>query len=729
MARAQKFHDIAPVSEKRPHVIDLRGRPRLRHEHDYKLDELQARLQAGLANASDWTPVSVQLENRSWWKPRSEKKTARIKVFREEPRAEATTNRRWHEAMRMVAMGVVTVFTLNLINVYYAGQDLKDEVATAAYSSYESILVAGFNQDAFDQANAYFQDAAESLWFLQNQRRELQEQSQIASEVSDLIAAGESLTAAGGDFVAFVDNARALTGDILAERVDGQASLTEQWQATFDADFMPALTQLRTANDNVQAVKATLFPKDLQATLVDAQSQLDELTGVLTKFEETFPIIMRLLGDEHPQRYLVLLENNAELRPGGGFIGSYMIVDIDEGYLDGMTFHDVYDIDGQYYEDITPPGEIASLTNNWRFRDSNYSPDLNVSLAKSAWFLEEQGGPGVDQVVMVDLTFVSELLEITGPIKTERLPVALDSTNFSQVLSFMVETKLTGETTPKEVLGEFVEVAQAQIAEQAPWGELVQLMQEMAAGKHFAMYSDTETVQDFFADFGVSGAFPVVEAGEDILAITHTSIGGNKTDAYMDRLIEHDTQIDASGHVTNTVTLSSTHQWNELVELQLRNSLSAMGFTDIPSYAIDILGRGANVSATRVYVPHGAQLIGTSGIAEADITRHYDQDLGLDYFYFVITTYPGETTEMALTYQLPQSLSFTPLDEYRLHIVKQPGDEGSLLIKTIQADSQLVHYRSFPEALLEDTQSDGFNRYSWTTLLDRDLHVAQLWGQ
>ncbi|MDP2624820.1 MAG: DUF4012 domain-containing protein [Candidatus Peregrinibacteria bacterium] len=706
-------NSIKDIKQGGSHVIDLsKGRKTLRHEHDYQLGNVKKSLKEELGR-----PLPIK------------------EMYIEEYAPSVRIASRLTEAMRMMVLGTIMVFMLNIINVYYRGLDLKDEVATAAYSSYESILETGLNEEGFAQASSYFDEAQKSLWFLQSQRGELSSQGTTSSMVTTLLTAGEELSEAGSDFVVFVDNAREISQSLFTPKTDNSfPSLTEQLNSTYQADFKPALAKLLEANEDIQSVSAAGFPSDFQGPVLEAQNQLTELTEVLTTFDEIFPVLLRLLGDEHPQRYLILLENNNELRPGSGFIGSYMILDLDDGYLDersgndGMTFHDVYEIDGQYHEDIQPPGEIASLTTNWRLRDSNYSPDLAVSAAKAAWFLEEEGGPGVDHVLMVDLTTVSNLLEITGPIKIESLPLALDSDNFSMVLSYMVESKLTGEQTPKQILGEFVEAMEVKMREEKPWGATLQLFQEMAIGKHMGAYSKTESVQEFFEDFGVSGVVSDIPEDEDVFMVVRTSIGGNKTDRYMTRTIEHETLIEKDGSIYDQVTLTQEHTWDDFEELRIRNLLSGFGFNDIEGWAVDILGRGVNVSATRVYVPHGSYLMSTVGIDQEDVTVHYDKDLGLDYFYFVSTVYPEASETITLTYELPFNLDFSPLDEYRLSVIKQPGEKAISFTKTITADSRLEHYRSYPEDLFENAHEEKIGVYTWKTDLSYDLDIAQLWG-
>lgn len=688
---------------KSPHVIDLRNRPRIRHEHPNALQDVKAELKKGLKSESRW--------------------------YQEKFDPPFRIASRFTEMMRMAVIGVAVVFTLNAVGVYYSGIEIKEDIATAAYSSYESILATGPSQDAFQEAEGIFEDAQESLWFLQNQRQELLSQNKTASAVTNLLTAGEELSEAGASFMTFVENVKSVSQELLTEKPGTGISVAEKLRSTYEIDFSSAMINLVEANERVQSVSTAIFPGEIKATIQKAQNELNELTNVLTQFEEIFPIVLALLGDEHPQRYLVLLENNHESRPGGGFIGSYLLIDLNDGYLDGMTFNDVYEIDGQFYSDIEPPGEIAKLTNNWRFRDSNYSPDMAVSSAKSAWFLEEEGGPGVDHVITVDLEFVSRLLEITGPIKINELPLALDQNNFATLISYMVESKHMGEETPKDVLGSFVTNVQEKLREEQPWMEIIQLMQEMAASKHMAAYSKSDKAQDLFNEFGLSGAIATPTEGEDYFGLIHTSIGGNKTDKYITQNIEHQTLIEQNGTLLNQVTLTREHLWNDLEESRLRSILKSFGFSDPAPWVIDIMGSAPNVSVFRVYVPHGTRLVSTIGVDKEDVTIEYDEDLGLDYFYFTDSVYPGQASSFTLTYEPPFTLDLTPLDEYRLNVIKQPGDTSTTFTKTITGDDRLTHYRSFPEAFLETAHEERLGVYTYETELTQDLHLAQLWGK
>ncbi len=645
---------------------------------------------------------------------------------------------RFTDAMRMLCLGLGAIVLLNLGAVYYRGIDLKNTLATAAYSGYETVMKDGPSASTLTQLEQRLDQVQQNLWFLQNQREEMPASGTVVG-LQNLLAAGGALSKAGAEFLIFVEEARLVSEKLFTPKIQGK-SLTADLSTLFDTHFSLALENLTRANAEMQKINPNAFPDSLEPTLRTAQTELTGLTAMLTRLKTQFPLLLKLLGDQDPQRYLVLLENSNEVRPGGGFIGSYMLLTLNDGYLDSRAFYDVYDLDNRYRKSIPPPQEIARLTSEWRFRDSNISPDLRLSAAKAAWFFQEEGGPSIDHVVTVDLSAVAELLTLTGPIKLDELPIALSSDNFATVLSYMVEAKLLGETTPKEILNRFIERVEGKVREQKPWLALGQWVQEMAASKHLSLYSKDAEIQGFFKEWGISGALPVVKEGEDYFMAVHTSIGGNKTDPYVTQDIRHETEIDGDGSMLNQVTITRTHHWNDTERLRLKNLLASFGFKKAEPWLIDLLGGGPNTSMMRIYVPQGSQLVSTYGLeqntsAPAPITLLHDDDLNLDYFSFTHTVYPGTSSTFSLSYTLPIRLTFDPLSEYRLTVAKQPSDRGTTFTKIVTPDPSLIHYRSFPEGLEEISPNtpgaasfDGA-LYQFTAPLIRDLNMAQLWGR
>ena len=125
-----------------------------------------------------------------------------------------------------------------------------------------------------------------------------------------------------------------------------------------------------------------------------------------------------ILGKTKSQTYLILFQNNMELRPTGGFIGSYGLATFDGGRMSDLTVSDIYSADGQLNGHVEPPAPIKTYLGeaNWWFRDSNWDPSFPVSAARAEWFLDKELGKEVDGVIAIDLHPIKDILKSTGAI-------------------------------------------------------------------------------------------------------------------------------------------------------------------------------------------------------------------------------------------------------------------------------------------------------------------------
>ncbi|HLG25847.1 MAG TPA: DUF4012 domain-containing protein, partial [Candidatus Gracilibacteria bacterium] len=387
------------------------------------------------------------------------------------------------ELMRLVAGGLTILLLVNVINIYYRGVSLKDDVVASAYSGYEDLLSgageagsANFPgaEGAFTEAQRNFDVALETVAFLQTNENYFFVREKTVESIQGLLEAAKSISLAGQDFARGIQSLSELPTLFLQENglpgktdVTGKASLTERLKS--DLEFLnKAQAEIESASINLARVSPDVLPPTFRERLGVAQEKVGQINGILRGARAKIPAFLDLLGDQYPHRYLILLQNDAEARPTGGFIGSYIIADLNDGYITKMEFHDIYELDGQLQEVIPPPPDIARVSENWRMRDANYSPDYAVSAEKVAWFLQKQKGPSVDTVIALNQSFIADLLEVTGPIQLSSLNAPLNKDNFQLVLSYIIETKLSGEEAPKKILEELIPAFQKKVFSDAP---------------------------------------------------------------------------------------------------------------------------------------------------------------------------------------------------------------------------------------------------------------------
>jgi len=181
--------------------------------------------------------------------------------------------------------------------------------------------------------------------------------------------------------------------------------------------------------------------KPLFSGLIPQNMDLNVYRNHLYAVREISRNLGEMLGSHAPKTYLVLLQNNMELRATGGFIGSFALVTFENGKLIDTNIFDVYSADGQLKGFVAPPAPIEKYLGEatWHMRDSNWDPDFVSSAKKIEWFLDKSINRQVDGVIGVNLEVLKSYLEVTGPLEISDFADTVTADNFYQKIQFEVE--------------------------------------------------------------------------------------------------------------------------------------------------------------------------------------------------------------------------------------------------------------------------------------------------
>ena len=638
------------------------------------------------------------------------------------------------EVIKFAIPGIIILLVINMVNVYYRGINIKDTVVSAAYGGYEELIAGGElamgtnfldAEKTFSEANRNFEYAIRTLSFLQGNEEAFYGTVDALQTANSLLEAARSVSKAGKDFSLGIENMRHLPEFFVKENQTaaaktGKHSLTDKLKEDL-AHMENASTYLGEAKTHLLKVKVNVLPKEMREKFIAAKDALDTVILLAEKAERQIPAILTMLGDRYMHRYLILLQNDSEVRPTGGFIGSYIIADLNDGYLTKLDFRDVYESDGQLHEYIEPPEDIARVSDTWRMRDSNYSPDFSISAEKAAWFLQKEKGPSVDTVIAINQSFIKELLQITGPVRVEGLNKNIDAENFQFILSYIIESKLSA-SSPKDILGEFVSSFQEKIGAINDYEKLFKAIIDGFGSKKILVYSRYENVQSLLGEFGITGKTIDTAEGEDYLNVIIVSIGGNKSDYFVRQTIGHYSLIQHDGTVINELILTRQHTWTDKDESAVRRIINGFGYKEITPVVMDILGRGINKSFIKVYVPAGSELLESSNIKKENITVKYDEEINKTYFLFELEVLPFDKEVVAIKYRLPKKLKLYPVDAYKLFVQRQAGGLPSLFEKKITLQGGLEIVSQHPANFIRDEFGDGV----YANKLDKDLFISAL---
>lgn len=598
-----------------------------------------------------------------------------------------------------IAAGAL-LFLLNTVYISSSGLQFERTIEAGITKGFNQIVASAAlfadsdfenARTGFTSAQADFEAVRADSWFVSGS------QDPRFKTVDALTHAGLELSRAGEAFSA-TSNELALLPKLFfaANKKDSQTplpSLTEKLFAQLP-NIDAGLEHLKSARLALANIRSTLVPARHRERFEFANAALSDFVSTLENVRRDIPAIALLLGDHEPHTYLILLQNSAELRPTGGFIGNIIVIETNDGYVTKMDVEDVYHRDHQLIDIVTPPTEILPVNSRWFLRDSNYSGHFPLSAKKAAWFLEHASGPGVDTVIAIDESLIRDLLEVTGPLNIASLSKPITAANFSVVLSYIIESKLSGKENPKLILAEFLPAFRERLFAAAEPQSIAVLMHNATTSKYLQAFSFDDELQSFWSRHGMTGELAAPTSGADMLAIVRTSVSGNKSDQYIDEVVMHDTRVQADGSIIDELTIEKRHTWTNEIEKKIRSTVRAFGYRDISRNVLEILGRSRNIQWLRIYVPTGSTLLESS---DPSVTMHTDGELGLTYFSAHMTTHVNDKTTLRLRYQLPGRLTFDPVNQYEFQFRKQAGFDTGRLVKRLSTEPPLTNYKNFPE--------------------------------
>lgn len=420
------------------------------------------------------------------------------------------------------------------------------------------------------------------------------------------------------------------------------------------------------------------------------------ISAELGRTEEFLHSLIAFLKQPEDRHILLIFQNPTEIRPAGGFIGSFGDVIINNGNLKEIKIDDIYNADRQLNLKLLPPKELSGITPTWGARDANWFFDFPVSAEKVSSLLEESDlyklkGIEFDGAIAINTDILQSLLAVAGPIRLEKYNLTVTPENFLKELQREVEAgqdKKPGQN-PKRILSALAPLLMEKLgslsADQK--SDLVLRFKDHLGQKDIMLWFKDWQMQNFFESLGVAGNVLQLPDGfsGDYLAVVNANIASGKTDAVISQSISLKSSINSDGEIINELSVTRSHAGED---------------------EKDWWYRVANKNYLKILVPENSRLLSMRGNdippdyrQSKDKNLRYDLDLAaiektaslLDAFNAFIgkesgkfsfgswmTTKPGKSATVTLQYQSGTKLNIHDALKYEYVFEKQSGVESSL---------------------------------------------------
>ncbi|MEX1061651.1 MAG: DUF4012 domain-containing protein [Patescibacteria group bacterium] len=466
-------------------------------------------------------------------------------------------------------------------------------------------------------------------------------------------------------------------GNLLTTLPKVASELDKVWENLFLVKSELEQVDVNHYPQEVRGVKVRFWLEEANQILADLEPVIAQGRSVL----ETFP---ELLGSKRPRTYLVVFQNDGELRATGGFMTAFSLLTISKGeVVRNDVYPGVYVHRFQRYE--APPAPLGKYlgVERWFFHDLNFYPHYPTSAKKILNVWNQAGLPRVSGVLVVNTDTASSLLKITGPLEVppynwefaqSGLPEPclgggkkFTSENLVCRMEYFVEKnpnrKLRGSATKEDIIARLSAAVIEKVTNSSAeiWPKLVDLGFSFFKERSVMVYSPDKGEQTLFTSLGWAGNLLSVEG--DYLHVSDNNYGGLKSDMFMTESVSQKLEKQENGIWRKTVTLRYFNPQ------KYDNWLS-----------------GIYHDYVRLYVPQGSKLVSVSGAFSIWTSPNGGsktvqnplgwKEAGKTVFAAFITFKPQEAKTLTFIYDLPDGIIG---EEWKIYVQRQSGTNIGLV--------------------------------------------------
>ena len=461
-------------------------------------------------------------------------------------------------------------------------------------------------------------------------------------------------------------------------------------------DAQPQLLKARDEFDQLLYIRSQIPVEQLSPRL---QGNLDELDPLLKLMDDglllstTLPIVLGADGNGS-KSYLLLAQNEDELRPTGGFITTVGKLVVQNGEILSLEFEGVDNEEDWTKPFPSAPWQLQEYMNArvLILRDSNWFTDFPTSAMWVEYLYTYNHPESLDGVIAFDQQFLVLLLRAFGPIDVNRAPYPVTSDN---VIEFMRSAKepSVGETPTdgwyrKDFIGDIADAILEKLisGQNYDWRRLVVILVQALDERHLLFQFDDPQITSLLARRDWDNSVRPLEG--DFLMTTDSNIGFNKTNALVETSLSYD--VDLTDLSNPTGTLIVTHKNNSSSDVQ------CIHFDEVAPDDYYYPMNRCYWNYLRVYKQTGVRLLATSPhevpaewmLLERRVPARVDEldeEIGgIRGFGTLIVVPGGQSLNTGFDFALPASaISHTDnsdLFTYRLKVQKQPGTLANPLV-------------------------------------------------
>ncbi|MFA7243871.1 MAG: DUF4012 domain-containing protein [Patescibacteria group bacterium] len=423
--------------------------------------------------------------------------------------------------------------------------------------------------------------------------------------------------------------------------------------------------------------------------------------------------------DGQKRDFLIIFQNNAELRGGsGGSFGSFGVAHFENGKFNGIDFGtNIYKIDHAFEATtkIAPPDDLSWVVRDgtWALKDSGWAVDGPEAFEKIKWFYEAETGQKIDGVFELDTSAFVDILRLIGPVDLPAYEKIIDANNFEMETEkevhqdYFNKSGALEENEPKKMLADMMPaVVDRLISKLSDKTEIVNLFKTFSdsfSQKHMMFYAFDKDIEADLEKYNIAGK--VLNTGNDYLYVNNSNLNGFKSSSNILENLSLDSTIGSDGIVNNSLIINRIHN----------------GSNEWPD--------GYNINLLRVLLPANSKVTNFDPVVgnfEQNSNSGYkngqpywaSEEAGNPEMVFWINTKPKEESKATINYSFP----INNFDQngliYSAVFQRQPGANADRITYTLHFPENLV-----PINLQEYNAETNSATFNFDLISDKNISI------
>jgi len=444
---------------------------------------------------------------------------------------------------------------------------------------------------------------------------------------------------------------------------------------------------------SLNSINASRYPEEIKgikikSNITKAQELISEGHKLITNGKPLLAKTSWLLGKDSPRKYLMVFQNDGELRPSGGFWTAYSTLTVSNGKVTPGNASNIYDLDDKLASRVAAPRLIKSYHINVPYlnlRDSNLSPDFPTDAQIFLdQYIKAMGKTNFDAVIAIDTNLLVDMVKVLGKLDTRvGTFTAEPDKRCDGCPQIIYEMQwMSGrprdyiEKNRKDFMNPLMSALLANVmgSEKSKMGLLMEAFFKNINQKHILVYFPDAETQKIGDMANITGKIFDTEKNVDYLHLNDANFASAKSNIFITQKIKHDITI-RNGIATHKISVTYTNPApGSNCNLEKGDlCLNASTYRDL----------------FRFYTPIGSKLIKMTG-SEVDTVQY--EELNKQVFEGFYGNKFGLNPKSNIKTSIEYTSGATIGSSYTLMLQKQPGTKAVDYELTINGQKQTFQW-------------------------------------